>query len=238
MKNAIELMVSATPMTPLPLGGIALVDKLEWVLSRTKDRSVLHLGPTDSPATQKNAEARRLLHQKLQGHCRELVGLDLDADCIEILRSDFGISDILHGNAEQLGSIFPDRKFDVVIAGDILEHVSNFGLVLEGVRKVLAPGGRLLITTPNALAIKRVLGALILRQERNNPDHLYFFSPMNLWQASARFGYRISEMASFMYSAPGDKMNARGNAGAMFIMRLTGNYALADELAAVFEPLP
>ncbi len=165
------------------------------------------------------------------------MGLDLDEKCIAILRDEFQIDDILHGNAEQLPTYFPDRKFEVVIAGDILEHVSNFGLVLEGVRKVLAPGGKLLITTPNALAIKRVLGAVLLKQERNNPDHLYFFSPMNLWQAATRFGYRITEMSSFMYEAPGDKMNARGNAGARLIMRLTNNYALADELAVVMEPV-
>ena len=168
---------------------------------------------------------------------RELIGLDLDPDAIALLRDQYGIDNIIHGDAERLDIHFPERKFDAVVAGDIIEHVNNLGLVLSGIKKVLAPGGVLIITTPNALAIKRVLGALFLRQERNNPDHMYFFSPMNLWQAANRFGYHITEMHGFMYHAPGDRMNRMGNMGAGIIMNISRNFALADELAIVFRPI-
>jgi len=160
----------------------------------------------------------------------------LDAGCIDLLRKEHGIQDIIAGDAEKLPEYFPEQSFDLVIAGDIIEHVNNFGLVFQGVKKILKPSGRLIVTTPNALAIKRVLGAALLRQERNNPDHLYFFSPMNLWQAANRFGFELLELKSFMYTAPGCKFNAVGNLGAKFIMRLANNYALADELAGVFAP--
>ena len=237
MSNLIDIFVTKSPRTPLPLSGIELVDKTGWILGKVAGKSVLHLGPTDSPATKRHAEENLLLHPKLQAVTRELIGLDLDPDAIALLRDQYGIDDIIYGDAEKLGIHFPDKKFDAVVAGDIIEHVNNLGLVLSGIKKVLAPGGVLVITTPNALAIKRVMGALFLRQERNNPDHMYFFSPMNLWQAATRFGYRITEIKSFMYNAPGDRMNRLGNIGASLIMNATQNYALADELALVLEPV-
>lgn len=232
----IRFIEGKPPSTPLPLGGIELVDKKTWILNQVGGKKVLHLGPTDSPRTAHNAKAGRLLHQHLQGQCAELTGLDLDAACIELLRKEYGIRDIILGDAEKLSEHFPSPCFDLVIAGDIIEHVNNLGLVFQGVKKVLRPSGRFLVTTPNALAVKRVLGAAFLRTERNNPDHLYFFSPMNLWQAAARFNYRLVELKSFMYSEPGCKINACGNLGARIIMRFLNNYALADELAAVFTP--
>ena len=232
----ISFIKNKPPCTPLPIEGIELVEKNDWILKQVVGQKVLHLGPTDSPMTSHNAKAGRLLHQLLQGKCLDLVGLDLDAGCVELLRKQHGIHDIIVGDAEKLPEYFPGRTFDLVIAGDIIEHVNNLGLVLQGVKKILNPSGRLIVTTPNALAIKRVLGAALLRQERNNPDHLYFYSPMNLWQAANRFGFELHELKSFMYRAPGCKFNAVGNLGAKILMRLMNNFALADELAAVFAP--
>jgi len=214
------------------------VDKKDWLYGKVAGKSVLHLGCTDSPCSVMFAKQGSLLHLNLQGRCRELVGLDLDRNAIEELRAHCHINDILYGDAEKLDQVFPDRKFELIIAGDIMEHLNCVGEMLASARKVLAPGGELIITTPNALAVKRVLGAIFLREERNNPDHMYFFSPITLWQAARRFGYEITELNTFMYEAYNNKLNARGNAAARLIMKLTGNHFLADELAVVFKPVP
>jgi SAM-dependent methyltransferase len=46
------------------------------------------------------------------------------------------------------GLQYPDRSFDFVLAGDVFEHVRNDERAFEEVRRVLKPGGRLLITVP------------------------------------------------------------------------------------------
>lgn len=91
--------------------------------------------------------------------------------------------------------------------------------------------GVLLTTTPNSFAIKRMMGVILLRAERNNPDHLYFFSLMTLWQAASRFGYQIKDVATFMYEAPYNPLNRRGSRLSRLIMKLIKNNFLADELA-------
>src|SRR5688500_17645020 len=92
--------IPTPPHTPLQIGDIRLVEKSEWILSRIEGKSVLHVGPTDSPCAVERAQQGRLLHLKLQGRCKELVGLDLDQESIAQLREKFGIHDIQYGNAE------------------------------------------------------------------------------------------------------------------------------------------
>ncbi|QIG44389.1 class I SAM-dependent methyltransferase [Nocardioides anomalus] len=44
---------------------------------------------------------------------------------------------------------FPDETFDVVTAIEVMEHVGDVDAVLREVARVLSPGGRFLVTTPN-----------------------------------------------------------------------------------------
>lgn len=224
------------PRTPLRLGDIRMVDKVEWILGRIEGKSVLHVGPTDSPFAIERANEGRLLHPKLQGRCRELIGLDLDQHSIDQLRKTFGIDDIQYGDAEELDTIFGAERFDVILAGDVIEHMSNVGRFFSAARRGLREDGELLVTVPNAFAIKRMLGAIVLREERNHPDHLYYFSAMTLQQAAWRFGFAITELCSFMFDAPERPMNRRGNRGARFLMRLLNNRYLGDELAVAMRP--
>lgn len=53
------------------------------------------------------------------------------------------------------------RRFDVVVAGELIEHLGNQAVFLENVRKHLKPDGKLIISTPNAanmgIFLRRVL---------------------------------------------------------------------------------
>lgn len=52
----------------------------------------------------------------------------------------------------------PDRLFDVIVMGFILEHVEDPELVLRRYRAFLAPGGRMYVAVPNAKSLNRRLG--------------------------------------------------------------------------------
>lgn len=54
---------------------------------------------------------------------------------------------IVYGNME---TIDLGERFDVVVAGDVIEHVSNQGLFLDNIKKHLQPNAKLVLTTPNA----------------------------------------------------------------------------------------
>lgn len=83
---------------------------------------------------------------------KKLTGIDIDL-ITEENQSLFGdqsiveSADIVCGNMETYKF---DNKFDIVVAGDVIEHVSNQGLFLDNIFRHLNKNGLLIITTPNA----------------------------------------------------------------------------------------
>jgi len=69
---------------------------------------------------------------------------------IEELRN-LGIFDnVVHGDVGRSDERPVDRKFDIVIAGDIIEHLSNPGQMLDEIKRFCGSDTRVIITTPNA----------------------------------------------------------------------------------------
>lgn len=52
----------------------------------------------------------------------------------------------------------PDRRFDIIVMGFILEHVDDPDLILRRYRDFLEPGGRVYVAVPNAKSMNRRLG--------------------------------------------------------------------------------
>lgn len=72
---------------------------------------------------------------------QEYVGLDLDTEA----NRQAGVADYFYD-----GSCFPfpDASYDAVLCNQVLEHVFNPEEFLAEIRRVLKPGGRLLLTVP------------------------------------------------------------------------------------------
>ena len=82
-----------------------------------------------------------------------------------------------------------DGSFDVVWASEVIEHVSDTARWLSEVRRVLVPGGRLLVTTPNH---GRVALALYGIDRYSEPlgDHLHLYSAGSLRTLLRRVRFR------------------------------------------------
>jgi 2-polyprenyl-3-methyl-5-hydroxy-6-metoxy-1,4-benzoquinol methylase len=59
---------------------------------------------------------------------------------------------------------FPDSHFDVVLCVEGIEHVKNRHRLLEELRRVLRPGGTLILTTPNMLSVRARLAYCLAGQ--------------------------------------------------------------------------
>lgn len=177
---------------PAPQPG--LVQRLAFLDEICRQRSVLHFGCTNWPYTRTMLEAGSLLHLRLGAIARELWGLDSDAEGLRTLEAS-GIPNLVWGDAEALASCPLDRSFEVVVAGEILEHLSNPGLFLRGVRRFLAPEGRLVLTTVNAYCGFRFAQYLFRGRggsaEPVHPDHVAYYSYRTLTHLLAREGYAV-----------------------------------------------
>lgn len=72
-------------------------------------------------------------------------GVDIDTEAIEYCRAR-GLKQVSQSAADSLP--FADDTFDLVTALDVVEHIDDDLGVLREVRRVLRPGGQLLLTVP------------------------------------------------------------------------------------------
>ena len=175
---------------------IKLVDRLDLIKTIAKDSSVLHLGCTNWPYTRDAIDADMLLHTRLSETARELYGFDFDQEGIDILASQ-GFTNLFRVNLEELPAVELNKQFDVIIAGEMIEHLNNPGLFLEGIKRFMKPGGRLVLTTINAYAGMRFFvyglrgrGGVV---EPVHPDHVAYYSYATLKLLVERHGFQLSE---------------------------------------------
>ncbi len=74
-----------------------------------------------------------------------LYGIDISGDAIAACRKG-GLKNVFVMDATKLK--FPDKKFDVVIASDIVEHIEDHDSAIREFGRVLKPGGKLLVFVP------------------------------------------------------------------------------------------
>ncbi len=89
-----------------------------------------------------------------------------------------------------------DNSFDVVWASEVIEHVADTAAWLSEVRRVLAPDGRLLLTTPAHGRLRLLLHG-IERYSEPQGDHLHLYTARSLHELLAEdFGFRQVRVAA------------------------------------------
>ena len=159
---------------------IGLVNRKDFVLDRCRGQWVLHLGACgDLP-----------FHQELSVTAN-VVGLDIDEQAIKEAKGS-GVNNIIYGNVEDLDVLPVDANFDIILAGEIIEHLSNPGRFLDAVKKLFSPHTRMIITTPNAFCLHRWLYRLLAGAEHVNPEHTCYYSLITLEHLLIRHDFRIA----------------------------------------------
>ncbi|MFL5823906.1 MAG: class I SAM-dependent methyltransferase [Solirubrobacteraceae bacterium] len=92
---------------------------------------------------------------------------------------------------------FQDAQFDLVWASEVIEHVGDTARWLSEVRRVLAVGGRLLLTTPSHGRL-RVALAGVERFSEPLGDHLHLYTRRSLRTVLQEFGFSELQIRSAM----------------------------------------
>jgi O-antigen biosynthesis protein len=120
-----------------------------------------------------------------------VTGVDIAEAVIEAGRPSAGPQvDLQVGDVRSLA--FDDRSFDVVVCFEVVEHIDERDAVLAELRRVLVPGGLLLVSSPNRDVY--VPG---------NPHHVYEFTPEELreWLARSFANVALSRQHDWIASA-------------------------------------
>jgi SAM-dependent methyltransferase len=89
----------------------------------------------------------------------------------------------------------PKHSFDVIVVNHVLEHIEELGTLLESMKSLLGPNGKLFIEVPNARSLRARLSFPTLSRHlgfderyRAFPIHLWYFSPRSLSLLLRRYG--------------------------------------------------
>jgi SAM-dependent methyltransferase len=125
-------------------------------------RRVLDLGCRYGTLTQAYLEGNRV------------AGVDVDRDALAEA-AKLGIET----HWADLDEPFPfgNDVFDVVVAGELLEHVRDPEHIVSEGRRVLRPGGRFVGSVPNAFRLKNRMRFALGRPPEADPTHLHMFRP-------------------------------------------------------------
>jgi 2-polyprenyl-3-methyl-5-hydroxy-6-metoxy-1,4-benzoquinol methylase len=160
----------------------------DLVAERVAGQRVLDLGCVQHDA--RHAADDTWLHAHLCRRAASVVGVDILATEVAELQAR-GYRAVV-GDACRLDL---GERFDVVVAGELIEHVDEPGPFLEGIRRHLVePGGRLILTTPNAYFAYHVLEAWWCDPARRwNPEHVAWYEPFTLENLLTRHGFALVE---------------------------------------------
>ena len=115
-------------------------------------------------------------------------GIDFQKEQVKIAQSSGYNIDF--GNAE---TYIASDRYDVVLATDLIEHLSNPGQFFECSEKNLEPNGKLILATPNTFSFVQLY--LTFKNWTNNPpvhwEHTFYFSPTTLETLASRYGFSV-----------------------------------------------
>ena len=123
-----------------------------------------------------------------------VIGIERDSDAAEVARTV--CEEVLVGDAEVMVLPFERDSFDVILCGDLVEHLREPEQFLVRVHPYLRGGGRLVLSTPNVANWTMRLGLLAGRwryTERGILDHthLHLFTRTSLIGTLEGAGYRL-----------------------------------------------
>lgn len=132
----------------------------------------------------------------------EAYGLDREPHCVWAFRQSVpGARAVL---ADAARPPFRSGAFDVALAMDIVEHLEDDGAFLDEMRRLLRPGGWLLVFTQNSLSLENLVGTLTspLRGRKWvgwDPTHRRFYTSRGLSRLLAQAGFEVCALDGTYY---------------------------------------
>jgi len=186
------------------------VDKYRWITGQCAGRDVLDLGCLDETELDDKRGTDWWLHGRISKVARRVLGVD-NSDQVP----DGGIgtgpnSRIVRGDVYRLGDLDLPFKPEVVVAGELIEHLPDPAAFLRTVRSVSQlTGAQLILTTPNASALYNALFGLCGR-ECQHRDHVAVQSYKTLHTICSRAGLVDWRVIPHTTRFPEMEVTARG----------------------------
>jgi 2-polyprenyl-3-methyl-5-hydroxy-6-metoxy-1,4-benzoquinol methylase len=165
------------------------VDRIARIRELARDKAVLDVGCVSHEASAESST--EWLHRHVREVARECLGVDiLEADIADLQGRGYNV--VVH---DLCRSPMPGR-FDLVVCGEIIEHLPDVGPFLDNTRDSLLDGGKLVLSTPYPWFLGTVLrNTLRGRGLPGSMDHVAWYDPSTVMELADRHGFAVEEIA-------------------------------------------
>jgi 2-polyprenyl-3-methyl-5-hydroxy-6-metoxy-1,4-benzoquinol methylase len=146
------------------------------------------------------------LSEPVAANGNTVVGIELDPEAAR--GAERFCERVLVGDVTTMELPFEPGSFDVVLLGDVIEHLREPVAALARLRPLLRPGGKLVLSTPNVANWAVRLSLLAGRWDYTDRGlldrtHVHLFTRRSLVRAVEAAGYRVVDV-DFTVPFPGD----------------------------------
>jgi 2-polyprenyl-3-methyl-5-hydroxy-6-metoxy-1,4-benzoquinol methylase len=170
-------------------------DRADYLCAQVKGKSVLDVGVVGH--TLAATESPSWLHARLRASAAACLGVDVLAEEVAALVArgyDVVCADLTRAPLE--------RRFDVIVAGEVIEHLDRPGDFMRSCAAMLAPGGRLIVTTPNPWYANTIVKSAFGGGFVDNADHVAWLDPFTLFELGGRHGLRLERIVRMQSARP------------------------------------
>lgn len=170
-------------------------ERIQDVISElVRGKVVLDVGCVQHSAD--NQDSDTWLHRYLVRSAASVLGVDIIQTEVARL-SDRGYK-VICADAVSLDL---DEAFDVITAGEIIEHLDEPGAFLRNMEKHLRDEGMLVLTTPNVFFGVHFIESLVMSPYRRwNPEHVAWYCYFTLENLLTRNGFYMDRCVYFTRS--------------------------------------
>lgn len=179
-------------------------DYMPWLLNRVRGRTCLDIGAVEHDLSY--TEKPSWKHKQLKEVCTELAGVDILEEPVRVL-NERGYN--IHV-CDATSDVYLGEKFDFVVLGDVIEHVSSPINLVRFAARHLNDGGLIIAKTPNPYYVDNIL-SFAKNKVFVNFEHLAWFTPTMALEIGRRTDCPLTNYVVFPRKRPWSRIFSKSD---------------------------
>lgn len=166
-----------------------ITDRVSYLCKLAQNKDILDIGCVEHMI--ESSTNSEWLHGKLNKVAKSCMGVDILESEIKALQAE-GYNIVAHDVTKEPLT----KNFDLIVCGEVLEHLNTPGDLLKNASKMLRDSGRLVISIPNPWYINVIIKNIFARAPYvDNADHVSWFDSCTLCELGQRHGLKLDSFS-------------------------------------------